>query len=89
MQRGLGVRTEPAVCIHIGASSNQAFHDSRTVGKVSRPVSCRMQQRPVAVLGTNPCFGEPWVGSQQPLELSEVASLYRRRGCDCTGIIRG
>jgi hypothetical protein len=62
------------VCIHIGVSSNQPLHDSRTVGKVSRPVSCRMQQRPVAVLGINPCFGEPWVGSQQPLELSEVAT---------------
>ena len=26
---------------------------------------------------------------EREAELSEVASLYRRRGCDCTGIIRG
>ena len=48
-----------------------------------------MQQRPVAVLGTNPCFGEPWVGSQQPLELREGASLCRRVAATARGSSEG
>src|SRR5215207_7197236 len=87
--RIFGVRAEPAVCIHNGASSDQKSHDSRTVGKVPWPVSRRMQHRPVAVLGAKSCFREPWIGSEQALELSEVASLYGRCGGDSTWIIGG
>ena len=89
VQWRFAVSAEPAVCIHIGASSDQTSHDNRTVGEVPWPVSCRVQQCPVGALIADPCFSEPWVGSEQPLQLREVASLYRRRGCDRTRIVGG
>ena len=89
VQWRFAVSTEPAVCIHIGASSDQTSHDSRTVGEVPWPVSCRVQQCPVGALIADPCSSEPWVGREQPLQLREVARLYRRRGCDRTRIVGG
>ena len=79
VQWRFAVSAEPAVGIHIGASSDQTCHDVRTVGEMPRPVSCRMQQRPVAALIADPGFSEPWVGSEQSLEL--------RRSPACTAAV--
>ena len=96
-----GSFTQPGACPSLDESpgccpiaestgvGQRATATNRTVGEVPWPVSCRVQQCPVGALIADPCFSEPWVGSEQPLQLREVASLYRRRGCDRTRIVGG
>ena len=89
VQRRFGVKAETAVSVHISASSDQAFYHGRTVRKVPRPVGCRVQQSPIAVLVTNPGLCEPWIDGEQPFEPRKIARLYSRRCCHDTRILGG
>jgi hypothetical protein len=77
------------VRVYVRASSHQTLHDRRTVGKMRRPVGCRMQQSAMAVPVTNTCRRQPRVSAEHALECIKIASLDRPRCCDSTRIVRG